>query len=104
MLINPMVRNRDESQIKIESRSANIKCIKETASRFGWWISRPQSKQPDRNPSSHPNHQHTDKMRFIRALQTVAVLAASTTVMGWNRLDKEKAVFPFCSCPRFFGY
>ncbi|GFF35792.1 uncharacterized protein YcaC [Aspergillus udagawae] len=30
-------------------------------------------------------------MRFIRALQTVALLAASTTVMGWNRLDKENA-------------
>ncbi|KAF7128328.1 hypothetical protein CNMCM5793_002870 [Aspergillus hiratsukae] len=30
-------------------------------------------------------------MRFIRALQTVALLAASTTAKGWNRLDKENA-------------
>ncbi|KAF7167498.1 hypothetical protein CNMCM5623_000834 [Aspergillus felis] len=30
-------------------------------------------------------------MRFIQALQTVALLAASTTVKAWNRLDKANA-------------
>jgi hypothetical protein len=34
-------------------------------------------------------------MRFITALQTIALLAASATAKGWNRLDKENAVFPF---------
>ncbi|EAW17178.1 putative isochorismatase family hydrolase [Aspergillus fischeri NRRL 181] len=30
-------------------------------------------------------------MRFISALQTISLLAASTTVKAWNRLDKENA-------------